>query len=85
MPPEWAVELVNNQVADPTWLVGPDGRVAGLLPIQTKAECGMCHGPREEIAEEVSAKLDEFYPDDDATGFAEGDLRGWIWVEAPTS
>lgn len=84
LPPEWAVELVNNQVADPTWLVGPDGRVAGLLPIQTKPECGMCHGPREEISDEVIAKLDEYYPEDAATGFAEGDLRGWIWVEAPT-
>ena len=43
----------------------------------------MCHGPREEISEEVIAKLDEYYPEDAATGFAEGDLRGWIWVEAP--
>ncbi len=84
LPPEWAVELVNNQVADPTWLVGPDGRVAGLLPIPTKAACGMCHGPREEISEEVAAKIDDYYPDDAATGFVEGDLRGWIWVEAPT-
>lgn len=83
LPPGWAVELVQNQAAEPTWLVGPDGRVAGLLPIPTRAECGMCHGPREEISEEVLAKLDEYYPEDTATGFAEGDLRGWIWVEAP--
>ena len=85
LPPEWAEQLVQDEVAVPTWLVGPDGQIAGLLPIQTKAECGMCHGPREEIPDEVRTKLDEFYPDDDATGFAEGDLRGWIWVEAPTS
>lgn len=85
LPPEWATALVQNQVAEPTWLVGPEGRVAGLLPIQTRAECGMCHGPREEISEEVLAKLGEYYPEDAATGFVEGDLRGWIWVEAPTS
>jgi len=84
LPPEWAVDLVDDEVAEPTWLVGPDGRVAGLLPIRTKAECLMCHGPREEISEDVIAKLDEYYPDDAATGFDEGDLRGWIWVEAPT-
>ncbi len=84
LPPEWAVDLVADEVATPTWLVGPDGRVAGLLPIMTNAECGMCHGPREEISEEVIAKLDDYYPDDAAIGFVEGDLRGWIWVEAPT-
>lgn len=85
LPPEWAVDLVRDKVTEPTWLVGPEGRMAGLLPIQTKAECGMCHGPREELADEVVAKLDEYYPDDEAVGFSEGDLRGWIWVEAPTS
>lgn len=82
-PPEWAVDLVRDQVAGPTWMVGPDGRVAGLLPIRTKAECGMCHGPREELSDEVVAKLDDYYPDDTAVGFVEGDLRGWFWVEAP--
>lgn len=85
LPPEWAAELVQNEVASPTWLVGPDERVAGLLPIQTKAECGMCHGSREEMADEVLAKLDEYYPEDAAIDFSEGDLRGWIWVEAPKS
>lgn len=84
LPPEWAADLVMDEVAVPTWLVGPDGQVAGLLPIQTKAECGMCHGSREEISEEVIAKLDDYYPDDAAIGFVEGDLRGWIWIEAPT-
>jgi len=83
--PDWAEQLVKEEVAVPTWLVGPEGQIAGVLPIVTKAECGMCHGPREEIADEVLAKLDDLYPGDQATGFAEGDLRGWIWVEAPKS
>lgn len=82
LPPEWAAQLVDDEVAVPTWLVGPDGQIAGLLPIVTKAECGMCHGPVGEISPEVQAKLDDLYPNDAATGFAEGDLRGWIWVEA---
>jgi hypothetical protein len=25
------------------------------------------------------------YPKDQATGFKEGDLRGWFWVEVPPS
>jgi len=83
--PDWAEQLVKDEVAVPTWLVGPEGQIAGVLPIVTRAECGMCHGPREEIADEVIAKLDDLYPDDQATGFVEGDLRGWIWVEAPKS
>jgi len=84
LPPEWANDLVKDEVGGPTWLVGPEGQVAGMLPIVLKGECEMCHGPREHIADEVIAKLDEYYPNDAATGFVEGDLRGWIWVEAPT-
>lgn len=83
LPPEWAEQLIREQVAEPTWLVGPDGQLAGLLPIRLKAECEMCHGPREQIDGEVLARIDELYPQDVATGFVEGDLRGWFWVEAP--
>ncbi len=83
MPPEWAEDLVRQQVADPTWMAGPDGQLGGLLPIRLKAECGMCHGPKEQIAPEVLATLEATYPEDTATGFHEGDLRGWFWVEAP--
>ena len=43
----------------------------------------MCRGSAGEIDEEVLAALAENYPDDQATGFIEGDLRGWFWVEAP--
>ncbi len=83
MPPEWAEDLVRQQVADPTWMVGPNGQLGGLLPIPMKAECGRCHGPKEQIAPEVLATIEENYPEDTATGFKEGDLRGWFWVETP--
>ena len=36
--------------------------------------CLGCHG--KSIAPEVKAKLAELYPEDKATGFSEGDLRG---------
>ncbi|MCU0304115.1 MAG: DUF3365 domain-containing protein [Thermoanaerobaculales bacterium] len=84
LPPTWAEPLVARRVAEPTWLVGPDGELAGLVPIRLKAECAMCHGPREQIADEVLARIDDFYPGDEAVGFAEGDLRGWFWVETPS-
>ena len=31
----------------------------------------------------VKVALDEQYPDDQATGFNVGELRGWFWVEFP--
>ncbi len=85
LPPEWAGDLVADRVADPTWLVGPDGRIAGLLPIRLQPECEMCHGQPDSMAEEVSARIAEHYPKDQAVGFTAGDLRGWFWVEVPAA
>jgi len=81
--PSWAEAYVADLVEDPTYVAGPDGELGALLPIRLRAECQMCHGSAEEIDEEVMAALAESYPDDQAMGFVEGDLRGWFWVEAP--
>ena len=81
--PEWADPYVKDMVEDPTYLVGPNGELGALLPIKLRAECGMCHGPAEEIDDSIMAAISEVYPDDEAVGFVEGDLRGWFWVEAP--
>ena len=59
----------------------PDGRLGVTFPIPTKKMCLGCHGEPEAIPEEVRSRLAEDYPDDAATGFAEGDLRGLFWVE----
>jgi hypothetical protein len=42
-----------------------------------------CHGPSDSLAPDVADALALHYPDDRATGFTEGDLRGWFWVEVP--
>lgn len=81
--PAWAQTYVKDQVADPTYLAGPNGEMGVLLPIQLKADCQMCHGPAEMIDDDIQAAIAEDYPDDQAVGFAEGGLRGWIWAEAP--
>jgi hypothetical protein len=47
-----------------------------VLPIRLKAQCLTCHGPTESIPEPVRVALRELYPQDEATGFAENDLRG---------
>ncbi len=81
--PAWAAAYVADLVEDPTYVAGPNGEFGALLPVRLKAECQMCHGGAEEIGVEIMAALAENYPDDQAMGFAEGDLRGWFWVEAP--
>lgn len=82
-PPAWAVPLIEQRVAEPTFLDLEDGRLGAFLPIRLKPQCTFCHGPKEELIPEVQDALAEQYPDDQATGFQEGDLRGWFWVEVP--
>ena len=83
VPPEWAHPYVETMIEEPTYVAGPNGELGALLPIKLKAECQMCHGQVDEIDEGIAAALAEHYPGDQAVGFAEGDLRGWFWVEAP--
>lgn len=45
-----------------------------MKAIPTAAPCLTCHGA--EIKPEIQAKLQELYPDDQAVGFKEGDIRG---------
>lgn len=51
-----------------------------MQAIPTSGICLQCHGT--EIAEPVAHKLAELYPDDKATGFSAGDLRGAFVVTA---
>lgn len=52
-----------------------------LKPLTVGALCITCHGPKENIPPEVQAILKERYPEDRATGFLVGDLRGAISVK----
>jgi len=45
-----------------------------MKAIPTGKVCLACHGT--EIADPVAAKLDELYPEDQARGYQEGDIRG---------
>jgi hypothetical protein len=82
-PPVWARQLVADRVAEPTFLA-QEGKLAALLPIRTQAPCLMCHGSEDTIPASVKEALSQHYPTDRATGFAEGDLRGWFNVEVPS-
>lgn len=53
-----------------------------LTPIPVEAPCLTCHGPTEALSPEVVALLATRYPQDQATGYQLGDLRGALWAES---
>jgi hypothetical protein len=82
-PRPWARPYVDRGVGEPQFVALPNDRLGALLPIRLKAKCLLCHGPEPDISQEIRSALAEHYPDDQATGFREDDLRGWFWVEVP--
>jgi hypothetical protein len=85
-PRPWAAATVNAaeglKAADakPAFFDLGD-RVGVLQPMPVGAVCVTCHGAR--LQPEVEAAVKARYPADRATGFAEGDLRGFFWAEVP--
>lgn len=86
-PNDWQAEVLADfqaqlaAGADPATLAWQDiaatdaGREFRFMKaIPTQPMCLACHG--ETLAPPVAARLAELYPDDKATGFREGDLRG---------
>jgi len=57
-------------------------RVGVLLPIPVRPTCLACHGPPDALSPDVKQTLAKAYPQDQATGYAEGDFRGFMWAEA---
>ncbi len=81
--PGWAKQLTDNKSDTPQFVILDNDNAAALLPIKLQAQCLMCHGPKEQIAPVIQDQLAKLYPDDTATGFSEGELRGWFWIEMP--
>ena len=54
-----------------------------MRPILVGPMCITCHGPKEAIPSAVRAVLAEKYPEDRATGYRSGDLRGAVSVKIP--
>ncbi|NMT63535.1 Tll0287-like domain-containing protein [Marinobacter orientalis] len=72
-----AKQPVKNGKPVETWQVSEASGQPGfryMSAIPTQKLCLGCHG--KSIDPEVEAKLSELYPEDQATGFSEGDLRG---------
>lgn len=80
-PPVWAKSFVESKTETPTFVTLSNEKAAALLPIKLQSQCLMCHGPVEQITDDVQRVLSKRYPNDQATGFRDGELRGWFWVE----
>ncbi len=82
--PAWITGVLERYLTDPADR-GPvvvelgDDRLGYIEPIVAQPMCLACHGTS--IAEPVQVAIDALYPDDKATGFEAGDLRGVFWVE----
>lgn len=86
--PPWAEEIVaagaGTKAANAQSHVADLGdRVGVLRPIGAIEMCTQCHGSTEAIDPAAAARIAEAYPEDRATGFEIGDLRGWMWAEVP--
>lgn len=62
-------------------LAGGHTRLRYLRPVRVQEPCLTCHGPATAIPDSVRAILTQRYPDDQATGYAVGDLRGAVSVQ----
>jgi len=87
-PRPWAAALVEAHAGRLArdvdgFAVDLGSRVGVLRPITERPMCASCHGPTERITPAVGAALKARYPADRAVGFAEGEIRGWFWVEMP--
>ncbi|MCA9256769.1 MAG: DUF3365 domain-containing protein [Phycisphaerales bacterium] len=82
-PPVWAALLVDERPNKERYMVDDNGRFGALMPIRVAGTCLKCHGGDSDLAPGVKDQLNKLYKDDQATGFKDGDLRGWFWVEAP--
>lgn len=86
--PDWVAPVMESWVSDPdareaTTVDLSDGRQGYVEPIMVQPLCLTCHG--DSLTPDLAARIADLYPDDQATGFAEGDSRGIFWVEYPAS
>jgi sulfite reductase alpha subunit-like flavoprotein len=76
---QYFASISNNEELKPIVSKDEEGKVHFYAPIKLEAKCLACHGT---IGQEVSIRTDSIlkvlYPNDKATGFKVGDLRGIV-------
>ena len=71
--------LANPNDDEPRAVRLASGQIGYVEPIRMKGICMQCHGDR--IKPGVRDRLRALYPQDEATGFKKGELRGMFWVK----
>ena len=84
--PDWVGPIMQRYLDVPTKrepraVELAENRWGYVEPIMVQPLCLNCHGS--ELAPDVAAQVSELYPEDRATGFEAGDLRGVFWLEFP--
>ena len=82
----WAAAPLDDEGRPKRWTAREGGEYRYMRAIPTMPMCLACHG--ENIAPEVTAAIRAHYPEDQATGFAPGQLRGAFsirWDDASLS
>ena len=82
-PPAWAVSFVKDRVEEEVNVELENNGLGLLLPIRLMDACIKCHGNSNSLDADVAKAIQTDYPNDEATGFATGDLRGYFWIEVP--
>jgi len=87
-PQPWVEPLLEAYVENPTdtrprAVYVDDSTIGYVEPIYMMSFCLSCHGPS--IEPDLLAEIDSVYPEDQATGFRDKELRGLFWVTLPRS
>ncbi len=86
-PPPWAEPLLAAYLEDPA-REGPmavyidESTIGYVEPIRAVSFCLSCHGPA--VEPELLEEIRSLYPEDRATEFRTGDLRGLFWLTMPS-
>lgn len=78
---KWVWEMIEE--ADGEAHYRANDQLRAVKPIHIAQPCTNCHGATDELADGVLEQIEAHYPEDEATGYEAGDLRGWVWVEVP--
>lgn len=78
--PDWVAPLIAEADGKAHYAVQGDA-LRAVKPLNIAQNCLNCHGQTDQLAEGVAEALGEHYPNDKATGYKLGDIRGWVWVE----
>lgn len=81
--PDWLAPVIDAYASGvselaPVVVQLDDGRHGYAEPIRVQPVCLACHGKA--VDDEVARRIEALYPNDKATGFADGDFRGVFWV-----